>query len=128
MTAGTGPRAGPTGTTGTATSLNARCGRFIRSITWSIREGCRLGRDAPEVHLEVCRILAVRLARPGPRHRRAARQRHDAVVVADEGPDAVGAAGAGDAVGRRVPARLGDAGGRPRPTAIRARDVRDIEQ
>src|SRR6267143_7129091 len=39
MTAGTGPRAGPTGTTGTATSLNARCGRFIRSIAWSIHEG-----------------------------------------------------------------------------------------
>src|SRR3989442_15531640 len=39
MTAGTGPRAGPTGTTGVATSLNARCGRFIRSIAWSIHEG-----------------------------------------------------------------------------------------
>src|SRR5437763_16092530 len=66
-----------------------------------------LRRHVCEVDLEIRRKGAERLARAGPRHRGASRQRHDAVVIADEGPDAVCAAQARHAVRGRIPALLG---------------------
>src|SRR5439155_22299339 len=72
--------------------------------------------------------LSLHDALPISRHRGAAGERDDAVVIADERPDAAGARGAGDAVGGRIPARLGDAGSRPRRPAVSARNVGDIEQ
>src|SRR3989442_14642891 len=84
--------------------------------------------DAAEIDLEIRREGAERLAWTGPRHRRADGERDDAVVVADERPEAAGAAGAGHAEGRRIPARFRDARRRPRPAAVGARDVGDVEQ
>src|SRR5439155_38936 len=92
------------------------------------RDGMALRADAAEVHLEVRGKSAERLAGPRPRHRGAAGEGDDAVVVADEGPDPAGAAGAGDAERRWIPARLRDARRRPRPAAVCTRDVGDIEQ
>src|SRR2546426_8547644 len=101
---------------------------WARSTRKSRRDVMPLGRDAAEIDLEIRGVGAERLARPGPGHRGAPRQRNDAVVIADERPDAVGARRAGDAERRRIPARFRDARRRPRPAAVRTRNVRDIEQ